>query len=76
MKALGSTYRAQPAFRGLTHDKLSRSAFRLAGLDPKARLQAGEARYLARLQAKARARAATTALLVAAWLGLVWLAIR
>ena len=76
MKELGSTYKASPAYRGLTHDKLSRSVWRLAGLDPKARQQAGEARALARLHRRARARAATTAALALAWAGLVWLALR
>ena len=76
MKTLSSTYKTTPAFRGLTHDRLSRSAWSAAGLDPQARLQAGEARALRRLHRRARARAATTAALAAAWLSLVWLALR
>lgn len=76
MKGLKSTYKSEAVYNGLTHDRLSRSAFRLAGLDPRQRQQAGEARALARLQRRARARAATTAVLALAWLGLVWLAIR
>lgn len=76
MKTLRSLYKVEPAYRGLTHDRLSRSAWRLAGLDPKDRQQAGEARALARLHRRARARAATTAALALAWAGLVWLALR
>lgn len=76
MKTLRSTYKASSSFNGLSHDRLSRSAFRAAGLDPRQRQAAGEARHLARLYRRARARSVTTAALAAAWLALVWLAIR
>ena len=76
MKTLRSMYKASSSFNGLSHDSLTRSSWRAVGLDPKTRQQAGEARYLARLHRRARARAATTAALAAAWLALVWLAIR
>ena len=76
MKVLKSLYKSESAYRGLTHDRLSRSAWSAAGLDPTARQRAGEVRYLARLQARSRARAVQTAALAAVWVGLVWLAIR
>lgn len=76
MKTLKSMYKANSSFNGLTHDKLTRSAWRVAGLDPQQRQQAGERRALRRLQARARARALQTAALALAWAGLVWLALR
>lgn len=76
MKAIKSAYNPNVQFNGLTHDRLSRSAWRLAGLDPVQRQRDAQDRIAARFVARARARAITTAALALAWLGLVWLAIR
>ncbi len=76
MKVLRGLYKTHPAYRGLSHDNLSRSAWRLSGLDPIARQKAGEARHLARLHRREQVNAVTTAALSLAWVIMVWLALR